>query len=108
MRECAACRPPPFHSVQDRAFRAAQGVTLHMRVPVLVALLALFAGGTSVALAAPPTSLDITANRVDFYYNRFILTADGNVRVRLSDGTIVRGQTFTMDLKLNRYLVAGN
>jgi len=93
--------------VQDRAFRAAQGVMLHMRVSVLVTLLAVFAAATSVAQAAPPTSLDITAGRVNFYSNRFILTGDGNVRVRLSDGTVIRGQTFTMDLKLNRYLVAG-
>lgn len=45
---------------------------------------------------------------MDYYSNRFIVTADGNVRVRLSDGTIVRGETFAMDLKLNRYVVAGN
>lgn len=80
-----------------------------MRVPLIVAFATvLFASAASIAAAAPPTSLDITANGVDFFYNRFIVTADGNVRVRLSDGTIVRGQTFTMDLKLNRYLVAGD
>ncbi|HEX3550751.1 MAG TPA: hypothetical protein VHT53_10265 [Candidatus Elarobacter sp.] len=84
-------------------------MTLHMRVPVIVALAtALFAGTTSVALAVPPSSLDVTAKSVNFFYNRFIVTADGNVRVRLSDGTVVSGETFTMDLKLNRYLVAGD
>ncbi len=62
----------------------------------------------ALAAAAPPTSLDVTAKSVDFFSNRFIVTADGNVRVRLSDGTVVAGQTFTMDLKLNRYLVAGD
>jgi len=82
---------------------------LQMRIPVLIALTsALVASATSLASATPPTSLDVTAKAVDFYYNRFIVTADGNVRVRLSDGTVVTGQTFTMDLKLNRYLVAGD
>lgn len=80
-----------------------------MRFPVLIALAsALFASASATALALPPTSLDVTAKTVDFYYNRFIVTADGNVRVRLSDGTVVSGQTFSMDLKLNRYLVAGD
>ena len=80
-----------------------------MRLPVLFALAAaLLAGATERASAAPPTSLDVTAKSVDFFSNRFIVTADGNVRVRLSDGTVVSGQTFSMDLKLNRYLVAGD
>ena len=80
-----------------------------MRLPVLIALAsALFASMTGTALALPPASLDITAQTVDFYYNRFVLTADGNVRVRLSDGTVITGQTFSMDLKLNRYLIAGD
>ena len=80
-----------------------------MRLPVVFALAsALFASAAALAAAAPPTSLDVTAKGVDFFSNRFIVTADGNVRVRLSDGTVVTGETFTMDLKLNRYLVAGN
>ncbi len=78
-----------------------------MRIPLIAALIGFFAAAASVASAATSTSLDITAKRVNFYSNRFIVTADGNVRVRLSDGTIIRGETFTMDLKLNRYLIAG-
>jgi hypothetical protein len=82
---------------------------LHMRLSVLIALAsALFASASTAALALPPASLDVTANGVNFYFNRFIVTADGNVRVRLSDGTVISGQTFSMDLKLNRYLVAGD
>jgi hypothetical protein len=84
-------------------------VKLYMRLSVLIALAgALFASASATALALPPSSLDVTARAVDFYYNRFIVTADGNVRIRLSDGTVVSGQTFSMDLKLNRYLVAGD
>ena len=57
--------------------------------------------------AAAEKSLDIRAKHVNYYSNRFVLTADGDVRVRLPDGTVIRGETFTMDLKLNRYLIAG-
>lgn len=63
---------------------------------------------TRPAVAAPSTSLDISARRIDYFSNRFIVTGDGNVRVRLSDGTVVSGETFAMDLKMNRYVIAGN
>ena len=48
------------------------------------------------------------ADRVAYYSNRYIVAGSGHVRVRLSDGTRLSGQLFTMDLKLNRYLIAGN
>jgi hypothetical protein len=92
-------------------------VTLRMRFfPALIVFATvLFGGATSLAAAAPPLgaakpsySLDVSAKVVDFYSNRYVVTADGDVRVRLSDGTVVRGETFTMDLKLNRYLIAGD
>jgi hypothetical protein len=57
---------------------------------------------------AATSSLVIKADVVDYYSNRFILTADGNVRARMSDGTVVTGRTFAMDLKLNRFVIAGN
>ena len=79
-----------------------------MRLPVLALAAALFASASALAGAAPTTSLDITAKSVDFFSNRYIVTAEGAVRVRLSDGTVVSGETFTMDLKLNRFLVAGD
>ena len=53
-------------------------------------------------------SIVLKADVVDYYSNRYILTADGHVRARLSDGTVVSGQTFSMDLKLNRFLIAGD
>jgi len=60
--------------------------------------------------SAPPprTVLYLTANRIDFYYDRFLMEADGNVHLRTSDGFTVTGDSFSMDLKLNRFLVAGN
>ncbi len=60
------------------------------------------------ASANPTTSLDLHADRVAYYSNRYIVTGDGHVRVRLSDGTLITAQLFSMDLKLNRFLLAGN
>jgi len=69
----------------------------------------LFAAASQRALAAPETrTLDLTARGVQYFADSFVIVADGNVRVRLSDGTVVRGETFSMDLKLNRFLVAGD
>ena len=59
--------------------------------------------------AAPPlTVLYLNATRLDFYYNRFLIEGDGNVRLRTSDGFTVTGDAFSMDLKLNRFMVAGH
>ncbi len=58
--------------------------------------------------AAPRSILYLTAKRIDFYYDRFLLEADGNVRLRTSDGFTVTGDAFSMDLKLNRFMVAGH
>jgi hypothetical protein len=60
------------------------------------------------ASAEPPTSLDLQADRVVFFSNRYIVTGEGHVRVRLSDGTVLKSELFSMDLKLNRYLLAGD
>jgi len=62
----------------------------------------------NAAVAETTRSIELHADVVDYYSNRFILTADGNVRAQLSDGTVVTGNTFSMDLKLNRFLIAGN
>jgi hypothetical protein len=58
--------------------------------------------------APPRTTIYLTAKRIDFYYDRFLMEADGNVRVRTSDGFTVTGDAFSMDLKLNRFMVAGH
>jgi hypothetical protein len=59
--------------------------------------------------ASPPrTILYLTAKRIDFYYDRFLLEADGNIHLRTSDGFTVTGDAFSMDLKLNRFMVAGH
>ena len=61
---------------------------------------------TAPALAG--THLWLQADRIEFYYDRFLVEADGHVRVRSSDGSEVSGDTFSMDLKLNRFLIASN
>jgi len=49
----------------------------------------------------------VRAGRIGFYSSHYIVTADGNVRVTLSDGTTISGRYFEMDLKMNRFVVAG-
>ncbi|HZZ64739.1 MAG TPA: hypothetical protein VFE17_04515 [Candidatus Baltobacteraceae bacterium] len=55
-----------------------------------------------------PAVIHVSGRSVRFYYNRFLLEADGAVRVTTSQGMIVTGDAFSMDLKLNRFLVAGH
>jgi len=70
------------------------------------------AGGAASPVAAPAgrrlAAFGLFADRIAFYSNRFIIGADGHVAVTLGDGTRVTGNTFAMDLRLNRFVVAGN
>src|SRR5580700_2246223 len=76
---------------------------------VLASTAARAAEPTPAPTAAPPrTVLYLNAARLDFYYNRFLIEGDGNVRVRTSDGFTVTGDAFSMDLKLNRFMIAGH
>ena len=52
--------------------------------------------------------LHVNAANVQFFYDRFLLEADGNVRVTTSDGMTMTGDAFSMDLKLNRFVLAGH
>lgn len=54
------------------------------------------------------TTIRLHADRIAFYYDRFVVEARGNVVVRTSDGMRISGDVFSMDLKLDRFLVAGN
>lgn len=64
--------------------------------------------GTPQPPPAGPTLLHLKADRVEFYYDRFLVEADGHVSLTTSDGFSVTGDAFSMDLKLNRFLVAGH
>jgi hypothetical protein len=57
---------------------------------------------------AAETVIHLQADRIDFYYDRYLVEASGNVRVTTSDGESITGDTFSMDLKLNRFLIASN
>jgi hypothetical protein len=65
------------------------------------------------ASPTPPTgrrlaAFSLSAQRIAFYSNRYVIEGDGNASVVMGDGTRVTGNTFWMDLRLNRFLVAGN
>ncbi len=53
-------------------------------------------------------AFSLSAREIDFYSARYVLTADGDVDVRFTDGTRITGNAFAMDLRLNRFLVAGD
>jgi hypothetical protein len=59
---------------------------------------------------ARPTfaAFGLAAHEIDFYSARYILTADGSVDLRMDDGTHITGDSFAMDIRLNRFVVAGN
>lgn len=80
-----------------------------MRHPstVVAALMLLLAAFTPKAAAAA-TMIHLQADRIDFYYDRYLVEANGHVRVTTSDGATITGDTFSMDLKLNRFLIASN
>ena len=79
-----------------RASRAA----LTIAITLLITLLA--------APANARTLIRLHADRVEFYFDRFLLEADGGVHVTTSDGLTIDGDAFSMDLKLNRFLIAGH
>ena len=79
-REASTAR---FGSAQERAFCLAERQSENVRF----ALIVLAAGSFVLASfrsvrAAPPTSLDLSADRVTYYSNRYIVTGEGHVRVR--------------------------
>lgn len=79
-----------------------------MRRILLPAVLTLLAIALACANAQAATIVRLSADRIAFYYDRFLVEADGNVRIETSDGFQASGQAFSMDLKLNRYLLAGH
>lgn len=74
----------------------------------LCATIALLAFAAACGPARANTIVRLTAKHIAFYYDRFLVEADGDVRVQTSDGFSASGDAFSMDLKLNRFLVAGH
>jgi hypothetical protein len=79
------------------------------------AILAVLTFAATLALAAAPAgaadvahdALALSAKLVTFYADRFVIEGDEAVVVTLADGTRITGDTFQMDLRLNRFIVAG-
>ena len=74
----------------------------------LALLAALVLGGSCLPAAAQGTTIDLKADSIAFYFDRFLLEADGHVQARMSDGTVISGRAFSMDLRLNRFVIAGD
>ncbi|MGZ3531580.1 MAG: hypothetical protein ACXWNK_10720 [Vulcanimicrobiaceae bacterium] len=55
-----------------------------------------------------PSTIHLNADRLKFYYDRFLVEGDGHVHVSLNNGVSISGDAFSMDLKLNRFVVAGH
>jgi hypothetical protein len=77
------------------------------RISLCLAL-ALMTFALAAGVARANTMMQLSASHVSFYNDQFEVEADGNVRVTTSDGFTVTGDAFSMDLKLNRFLVAGH
>jgi len=61
------------------------------------------------AITPPPfRNFSVTAHSLAWYSNRYILTGDGDVEVKFSTGGRVTGNTFALDIRLNRFVIAGN
>jgi len=76
-----------------------------------LALLQLFAtAAPALAVPAAPQhrTMHLSADSIAFYYDRFLVEADGNVRVTSGDGLTITGSTLTWDLKNNRFMIAGD
>jgi hypothetical protein len=58
--------------------------------------------------APPATVVRIHADHIEFYYDRYLIEASGHVQVQASNGMTLSGDAFSMDLKLNRFLVASH
>jgi hypothetical protein len=63
---------------------------------------------TATSSLSSTGAFSLKAHRIAFYSARYILTGDGDVEVKLADGARVTGSRFAMDIRLNRFVVAGN
>ena len=60
------------------------------------------------ATPLPFRAFSVAAKSMAWYSNRYILTGDGNVDIHMDGGVRVTGNTFFMDVRLNRFVIAGN
>lgn len=58
--------------------------------------------------SAKGTVVRLRADRIAFYYDRYLLEADGHVQLQTSNGMTITGDAFSMDLRLNRFVIASH
>jgi len=68
----------------------------------------LLGGAISTRPADAATIIRLRADHITFYYDQYQIEADGHVRVDAGDGATITGDAFSMDLKLNRFLIASH
>jgi hypothetical protein len=61
-----------------------------------------------VPTSAPFARINLNADTINFYFNRYIIEAIGGVRVAMDDGAVVSGDFFSIDLRTNHFIVAGH
>jgi hypothetical protein len=54
-----------------------------------------------------PSPFTVSARTIAYYSDANVVTGENDVRVALADGATITGAYFAMDLKLNRFIVAG-
>ena len=89
-------------------FRPGDNQVFALRRTAIAAAFAALAFLFVAGEARANTLVRLNADHIAFYYDQYLIEADGNVRVVTSDGFEVDGQAFSMDLKLNRFLIAGH
>ncbi|HEV3156425.1 MAG TPA: hypothetical protein VGZ00_03700 [Candidatus Baltobacteraceae bacterium] len=76
---------------------------------VTILLLALAMTAVVEALGTPLASdLAVKAHHLTFFSDRYLLVGEGTVRLRRPDGTTIEGDYLAMNIRLNRYIIAGH
>ena len=83
-------------------------ITLAARIAVIFVVLVRGIAFADTPATPVPTMIHLTAQHIAFYNDRFLVEADGDVHVTTSEGLQIRGEAFSMDLKLNRFVMAGH
>ena len=92
---------------RERSVSSKEAALSHQRF-LVVSVLAAAAVLCAASGARAQMLTRVQASSVRFYYDRFLLEADGGVKVVTTGGVTLSGDAFSMDLKLNRFVLAGH
>ena len=106
--ELRGAMPPRSRSTSSMGARLRIRLRLAMLCAVSLSLPWCLPSNVDAAAVPAKAALDLDARHVTFFSERYLLVGDGDVRLRCADGTTVTGDYFAMNLRLNRYIVAGN